>query len=887
MVRGFEAKAHTTRSRKRPICVLLVILCALTWCAIGVSFTSAHATETVVSGQTVDANGFRLTYEQQGVDRRHKDGETAKYDDTSPELYSKITTTAADKAVGVDNWGKPIDFSRRFRIQTYVVAANEEDTAHMREWMVFDIASTTDAATVNAVQGWNTMPVNNPAYGQEINPDSIVHFTSNHNNAWAWVASQNNVMWSAQSKGFATDNEDGSLHVGAVGFSAAKPRVYFYTFDFVSGDDAAERSTLTASASVMYAGEVEEDVFYLTDTQKTLAGKKGYFSLNFNGKANDYYIKLVHENTLTVNTAAGYGVSEMQVGENSHLPDADGKFTEDYSVTPAETQKVWGGDLVKMKLTGDDPMIKIGDMAVLQGADGYWSFYMPDDDTEIEILQKGTYYAVNFDTDGGSTVLGQAVLENETITVPTAPTKAGYDFVGWFADEDRTVPYDFETPVTEAITLYAKWAKLHTVTYKINGFEDKFAYVRDGAFASAKNLSDDFCPAVGDRVLGWQVDNLSLVWYKDAGFETEFAFATDAITQDTTVYGKLTEVKQYKNTNAYGWDELKKFTDDSNTQYVDGDLYASAFSTDPDGTATFMMTREQEAIYSRALDVTEDIYMDLSLTVGATGDWFMIGFWDNLTLAQIAYSNNYQHTYGVQGCFGLNSASGAVYTGDSSGHDGDLSDAVDGKKVRLKITIGETLSVIYKYKTVGEGDEAVEQWVKYADFAVKQTDFGGGKAYVSLATFTSTQAEVKLWQEIDAQAVTTENDGHGTVTATVIGGGSTLKIETQANEGYELDTLTVNGEAVTLSRQGFYAFGSYTDIAEGVTVKATFKFIGSDDTTGDDGNGNPGGDENTNNGGKKKKCGGTAGGFGAGSVAAVVLAGTGALLLIRRKRANG
>ena len=37
--------------------------------------------------------------------------------------------------------------------------------------------------------------------------------------------------------------------------------------------------------------------------------------------------------------------------------------------------------------------------------------------------------------------------------------KLGYGFIGWFADEDCLEAFDFSRPVTEATTLYAKWAK--------------------------------------------------------------------------------------------------------------------------------------------------------------------------------------------------------------------------------------------------------------------------------------------------------------------------------------------------------------------------------------------------------------------------------------------
>ena len=66
-------------------------------------------------------------------------------------------------------------------------------------------------------------------------------------------------------------------------------------------------------------------------------------------------------------------------------------------------------------------------------------------------------YTVTFNTDGGSAVDSQTVNYNSTATTPTAPTKTGYTFAGWYTDAGCTNSYDFLTAVTESITLYAKW----------------------------------------------------------------------------------------------------------------------------------------------------------------------------------------------------------------------------------------------------------------------------------------------------------------------------------------------------------------------------------------------------------------------------------------------
>ena len=67
----------------------------------------------------------------------------------------------------------------------------------------------------------------------------------------------------------------------------------------------------------------------------------------------------------------------------------------------------------------------------------------------------GTFYTVAFETNGGTAVPSQ-IYANTPVTAPTV-SRAGYTLVGWYTDEACTAAYDFTQPVTESVTLYAKW----------------------------------------------------------------------------------------------------------------------------------------------------------------------------------------------------------------------------------------------------------------------------------------------------------------------------------------------------------------------------------------------------------------------------------------------
>ena len=82
-------------------------------------------------------------------------------------------------------------------------------------------------------------------------------------------------------------------------------------------------------------------------------------------------------------------------------------------------------------------------------------------------------YTVTFDSYGGTPVPpAQEVEYGHTATKPADPTLKGYTFAFWYLgeDEQNATAYDFDTPVTENITLTAKWnINKYTVTFNSYG----------------------------------------------------------------------------------------------------------------------------------------------------------------------------------------------------------------------------------------------------------------------------------------------------------------------------------------------------------------------------------------------------------------------------------
>ena len=89
--------------------------------------------------------------------------------------------------------------------------------------------------------------------------------------------------------------------------------------------------------------------------------------------------------------------------------------------------------------------------------------------TETRTVPATGAYTVKFNSNGGTEVAAQSVDPNATATKPASPSKSGNDFVDWHTNKALTKAYDFSTPVTTNLTLYAEWkptsGEEHTHSY--------------------------------------------------------------------------------------------------------------------------------------------------------------------------------------------------------------------------------------------------------------------------------------------------------------------------------------------------------------------------------------------------------------------------------------
>ncbi len=118
--------------------------------------------------------------------------------------------------------------------------------------------------------------------------------------------------------------------------------------------------------------------------------------------------------------------------------------------------------------------------------------------TILSVYYDLDFHTLTFDTMGGSRIDPVTVRHGNAVAKPKDPVNGGYIFDGWYTDKTFRHRYDFSTPLTEDITIYAKWflIVLPGVTVKKNtpklNTSDHFAYVQgypDGTVKPAGNIT--------------------------------------------------------------------------------------------------------------------------------------------------------------------------------------------------------------------------------------------------------------------------------------------------------------------------------------------------------------------------------------------------------------
>ena len=242
--------------------------------------------------------------------------------------------------------------------------------------------------------------------------------------------------------------------------------------------------------------------------------------------------------------------------------------------------------------------------------------------TLCAIVEKGHW--ITFDSKGGSNVAPQFVRSGDSCAAPSAPTKPGYDFVGWYTDEETNNEFEFGNTLSDSPTLYAKWTPSNSVSYTVihwwenandDGYsfherETKYGKVEDSTNAEAKTYSitdksltgqsitrkNVFSPqAIEQQTIKNDGSTIVNIYYKRAEYKLSFGYYKwtgrwEEIASIAKKYGENISSSEWpKNGSQANWkiDKSEKFIAYLSTMPLDGGRLTQTSDMGWENTATY------------------------------------------------------------------------------------------------------------------------------------------------------------------------------------------------------------------------------------------------------------------------------------------------------------
>jgi len=194
---------------------------------------------------------------------------------------------------------------------------------------------------------------------------------------------------------------------------------------------------------------------------------------------------------------------------------------------------------------------------------------------------------------------------NTTLSIPANPTRTGYKFLGWYLNSNDTTPFDFNSPITQTINLYARWRVLsYTLSFVTNCDQ------------TIDPISIDYGSEILEPTTTIYKTGFKFVgWYFDSNFVYKFDFKSTMPAEDFTIYARWIRKNDVTiNISAkefeYG-DHMAKFEGFSDLsgftfQYLVNGEWTKKFPTEI-GTYNVKITRNEDSNYTKFEQVYENL----------------------------------------------------------------------------------------------------------------------------------------------------------------------------------------------------------------------------------------------------------------------------------------
>ena len=237
--------------------------------------------------------------------------------------------------------------------------------------------------------------------------------------------------------------------------------------------------------------------------------KGSYHMTAYEGGNNSYGID-VYQGTLTLAGDFTFMGEYKGVCATNDLTIASGKLVAKAKIQNAITS-AWGkiifcADIESVEATNELFSAVSAESAeldyhlyVAETNDGKWWFK----NAQYVLIKRATFYHLTFNMNGHGTAVDELeVKQNEKASKPDDPSAEDATFGGWYTEKECKNAYDFDTPVTSDLTLYAKWTvKEYSITIVAdNGTAAKYKEDRKYKHGEEYTLPECIFAAPEDRV---------------------------------------------------------------------------------------------------------------------------------------------------------------------------------------------------------------------------------------------------------------------------------------------------------------------------------------------------------------------------------------------------
>jgi len=186
-------------------------------------------------------------------------------------------------------------------------------------------------------------------------------------------------------------------------------------------------------------------------------------------KAGDYYVWYMaasedgplHTDPVCVNAKIDKAKQTVTADDLTLKPGENTKINAKTSGDGYFTYEILSGEAVTVDETGNVKAVKLGTSVITVVASETDNYYAGSKDIKVTVANV-KIFTVTFNANGhGKAPATQKVESGKKAKKPANPAASGYKFEGWYTTKacKKGTEYNWSTPVTKNITLYAKWTQ--------------------------------------------------------------------------------------------------------------------------------------------------------------------------------------------------------------------------------------------------------------------------------------------------------------------------------------------------------------------------------------------------------------------------------------------